>query len=109
MNWDSARKETLETWRRIRAMIDAPDELELITEINAVCALCDAANDAEPRDLSRCERCLAFQQFGGCKEINLEMTQRIVEKDWGVLRALVDRFIDGLENLELPAESAPAP
>ena len=106
MNWTSARDETLDLWRKIRGMIDAPDELELLTEINAICALCDAANEAEPRDLGRCERCLAFQQFGGCREINLEMSERIVEEDWDGLRLLVDRFIQSLEDLDLPPEPA---
>jgi len=108
MTWQEARDQTLELWQKIRAMIDTPDELDLLTEVNAICALCDAANEQEPRDLSRCERCLAFQQFGGCQQINLEMSERIVEKDWPALRELVDRFIHNLESLEMPAEGAEA-
>lgn len=101
MNWNKARDETLDLWLRIRDLIDNPDELELLTEINAICALCDAANEQEPRDLTRCERCIAFRQFGGCHEINLEMSERVVEKDWDALRGLVDQFIHNLENLEV--------
>lgn len=106
--WRQARDETLELWRKIRRMLDEPDGLELLTEVNAICALCEAANQEEAPDLTRCERCLAFQQFGGCQQINLEMSERIVERNWGALRDLVDVFIHNLETLELPPESAPA-
>ncbi len=108
MTWESAKAETLELWRKIRQALDEPDELELLTEINAICALCDAAAAEKPRTLTRCERCLAFQQFGGCHGINLEMSERVVEKDWTAVRVLVDRFIHILENLEVPREEAEA-
>ena len=108
MTWETALDETLDLWRNIRGMIDEPDELELLTEVNAICALCDAATEQEPRDLTRCERCIAFQQFGGCQKVNLEMSERIVAKDWDALRGLVDEFIHSLEHLELPAEAAGA-
>lgn len=107
MDWKLARDETLDLWRTIRGMIDQPDELELLTEVNAICALCEAANQEGARDLTRCERCLAFQQFGGCQQINLEMSERIVARDWNGLRDLVDVFIHNLETLELPRDSAP--
>ncbi len=108
MIWKSARDETLDLWRGIRNMIDEPDELELLTEINALCALCEAANAEEPKTITNCERCLAFQQFGGCRGVNLEMSLRVVDKDWGALRELVDRFIDHLKHLELPPETSEA-
>lgn len=106
MSWETAKAETLELWRKIRRMLDQPDELELLTEINAICSLCDAAASEEPRNLTRCERCLAFQQFGGCHGINLEMSQRVVEKDWDAVRDLVDRFIDILETLDVTRRRA---
>ncbi len=106
MSWQTARDETLVLWRKIRGMIDRPDEIALLTEVNAICALCEAAGEREPHDLTRCERCLAFQQFGGCRAINLEMSERIVERNWGSLRALVDDFIHHLETLEIPAGQA---
>lgn len=109
MNWRSATDDTLALWRRIRAMIEIPDELDLLTEINAACAMCEAAAEEEPRDLGRCNRCLAFQQFGGCHEVNLEMSVRVAEKDWEGLRELVDQFIHNLETLEIPPQAAPGP
>lgn len=102
MTWETARNEALELWRQIRRMVDRPDELELLTEINAVCALCEIANSEEPKTLTRCERCLTFQQFGGCQGINLEMTEKVVAKDWDALRGLIDKFINLLQDLEIP-------
>lgn len=102
MSWETAKAETLELWRTIRQTLAEPDELELLTEINAICALCDSAAAEEPRSLTPCERCLAFQQFGGCHGINLEMSERVVEKDWDAVRVLIDRFIQILETLEVP-------
>lgn len=83
-------------------MIDEGDELALLIEINAICALCEAAGEREPRSQTRCERCLAFQQFGGCQQVNLEMSERVVQKDWQALRGLVEGFIRNLETLEIP-------
>lgn len=106
--WKPAVDETIALWRKIRTMIEIPDELDLLTEINAACAMCDAAGSEEPRDLSRCERCLAFQQFGGCHEVNLQMSVRVAEKDWEGLRQLVDQFIHRLEELRIPPEALPS-
>lgn len=72
-------------------MINEPDELELLTEINAICALCEAANAEQPQTLTHCERCLAFQQFGGCRGVNLEMSERVIQKDWDALQDLIDQ------------------
>ncbi|MFQ5526103.1 MAG: hypothetical protein ACE5GX_07540 [Thermoanaerobaculia bacterium] len=106
--WQTARDETLKLWFKIRSMADEPDEIALLTEINALCALCEAANAEGPKTLTCCERCLAFQQFGGCRGVNLEMSIRVVDRDWDGLRELVDLFIDHLKNLELPAERTKA-
>jgi hypothetical protein len=105
VDWTAARDGTLELWLKIRTMIDQPDELELLTEINVICDLCDVAQAAAPQVHGRCERCLAYQQFGGCSGINAEMSERVVAKDWQGLRVLVDRFIENLRNLELPSAS----
>ena len=74
LKWRTARDETLVLWQNIRGMIDEPDEIELLTEINALCALCEVANAEEPKTLTCCERCLAYQQFGGCRGVNLKST-----------------------------------
>jgi hypothetical protein len=108
MDWEAAKAQTLELWRTIREKLDEPDELELLTDINAICALCDAAATEEPKSLTRCERCLAFLQFGGCQGINLEMSERVVEQDWEAVRDLVNQFIHSLETLEVPRDPSAA-
>ena len=102
LNWQVARDQTLELWLKIRGMVAQPDEVELLTEINAICDLCDVAQNAAPQPFGRCERCLAYQQFGGCHGINGEMSERVVEHDWEGLLVLIDRFIDNLRKLEVP-------
>lgn len=105
LDWQAAKEETLALWLKIRGMVAEPDELELLTEINAICDLCDVAQDAAPQVFGRCERCLAYQQFGGCHGINGEMSERVVEHDWEGLLVLVDKFIDNLRALEVPSPS----
>lgn len=102
-DWQAAKEETLELWLKIRGLVAEPDEVELLTEINAICDLCDVAQEASPQVFGRCERCLAYQQFGGCRGINGEMSERVVAHDWEGLLVLIDRFIDNLKTLEVPS------
>ena len=102
MEWAEAKVKTLELWMRIRRMTDEPDELALLTEINAMCDLCNTARDQKPESLEMCSYCLAYQQFGGCRAVNAEMSELVVTKDWETLRARVDGFIESLKSIELP-------
>ena len=102
--WRAAQEETIKLWLKIRDMVEEPDEVTLLTEINAICDLCDVAQEAAPQPFGRCERCIAYQQFGGCHGINGEMSERVVEHDWEGLLVLIDRFIDNLRSLELPTD-----
>jgi hypothetical protein len=106
LNWEAARQDTLNQWLKIREMAREPDELELLTEINTVCELCDVAEAADPEVFGRCERCLVYQQFGGCRGINAEMSERIVEHDFEGLLVLIDRFIGNLRALRVPPTPA---
>jgi hypothetical protein len=101
MNWQAAREDTLSLWRKIRADIGTASKLDLLTDINAVCALCVKAEGEADDPTRRCEVCPAFQQFGGCYGVNALMSERVVEQDWDGLRELVDGFIARLEALEL--------
>ena len=103
MDWQEARESTIELWQGIAKAVDRQDPVELLTEINAVCDLCFAAHEQAPAALDRCRHCLAFQQFGGCREVNGLMSEKVVEKDWDGLRELIDQFISLLEGLETPA------
>ena len=100
MDWDEARERTLELWYDLRRSIGREtDEVALLTEINAACALCEKADAEKAAGEIKCDRCQAAQQFGGCRGINLEMSECVVSKDWDGLRELVDRFIGNLERL----------
>ncbi len=102
MDWTEAKEGTLELWRNIRRMLDEPDEMSLLTEINAMCDLCERAKEQDSDSLDMCRSCLAYQQFGGCRGVNLEMSERCVARDWEGLRVLIDDFIVNLEGVELP-------
>ena len=101
MNWQQARDETLSDWRRIQASIGTADPIDLLIDINAVCALCEKADEGKADGESRCERCLVAQQFGGCRDLNGLMSDRVAAHDWDTLRELVDQFVSELEAVDL--------
>lgn len=103
MDWKDARTSTIELWQGISKAVDREDQVELLTEINAICDLCVAAHEEAPAALDRCQHCLAFQQFGGCREVNGLMSVKVVEKDWDGLRKMIDEFISLLESVDTPA------
>lgn len=109
MDWQQAKNGTLRQWLGIRDSIESEDEVRLLTEINAVCDLCDTARSEAPGPEERCDHCHFYQQFGGCQEINWTMTQRVTERDWDGLRALVDGFIAQLREMDRPAEGLGTP
>ena len=55
------------------------DEVRILTEINAVCDLCDIARAEAPGPEERCYHCHFYQQFGGCQEVSWKMTERVTE------------------------------
>lgn len=102
MTWTEAIEGTLRQWTAIRDSIGQADEVELLTEINAVVDLCEKAEAEEGSPFGRCRRCLFYQQFGGCQDICGRMSEAVVEKDWNRLRYLIDETINGLKSLNLP-------
>ncbi|MDX1642870.1 MAG: hypothetical protein R3244_00785 [Thermoanaerobaculia bacterium] len=113
MNWQKAQQSTVELWQRILASVGEADEVELLSEINAACALCETADEVAAGRSDRCRYCLASDQLGGCKEINFEMSERVVERDWEGLRELIRRYIDDLQSMRVSTDSSsgapPAP
>jgi len=114
MDWQEAKTGTIREWKRIRDRIGDAEGMELLVDINAVCDLCDKADqvlhkevgehaDVASEPSARCGACIAFQQFGGCHRANLEMSEMVVEKNWEELRRMVDDFIGRLEALEVPS------
>lgn len=106
MDWREAKQSTIQLWRRILDSVGDADEVELLAEINAACALCEAAHEEAAGRHDRCAYCLASQQFGSCKQINFEMSERVVERDWPGLRDLILRYLADLESMETPPPQA---
>jgi hypothetical protein len=109
MDWEEARTGTLREWERIRASIGKAEEVELLADINAVCDLCQVASEEARHAGERCASCLAFQQFGGCQDANLAMSEMVVDKNWDGLRGLVDEFIVALRDLDTYPDSGSRP
>ena len=102
MDWQEARDNTIRYWKGVRGSIDTLDEVELLSEINAINDLCKKANEEAHGEMGRCDFCLAYQQFGGCLAISLEMSECVVENRRSDLKVLVARFIDQLESVRIP-------
>ena len=103
MDWQEAKDSTIRFWRGLRESMDSLDKVDLLREINAVNELCEKAKEAAEGEWGRCSYCIAYQQFGGCTGISLRMSECVVDDDRVELRRLVDRFINQLESLEVPA------
>ena len=103
MTWNEAREGTVRQWQAIRAMVGAADPVELLTEVNAICDLCEKSDEVTGSGIGRCERCLFYQQFDGCKEVSARISLGIVEKDWQAVRALIDDMIAKLRVMEVPS------
>jgi len=114
MDWNQALRTTIRQWQVIRDSIGSAHEIELLTEINAVCDLCEKARDESCAEtgapFDRCQYCRAFQQFGGCQEISARMSEAVVEKDWPRLRSLVDETVRALTaTAQLPGSAGVSP
>ena len=108
MNWTEAIDGTVRQWNHIRDSIGTASEVELLTEINAVCDLCAKSEEEAGSGIGRCEKCLFYQQYGGCRELSAHMSEAVIAKDWNRLRRLIDETIRGMRSLVLPtAETAP--
>lgn len=106
MSWEEARNRELARWLSIREGIGVTEPVKLLTEINVTSTLCEKAKEGAGESLNYCDRCLFYQQFGGCREVSGRMSERVSESDWKGLRALVDEFIAHLRALEIPKPAA---
>ena len=104
MNWGEARDRTLEQWRGLQGSFEDRDEVELLAEINAICELCEVAKEKAAGRWGRCDYCAAQRQFGGCAGISLQMSERVVERDWDGLRQLIGQFVANLETMKTDSE-----
>jgi hypothetical protein len=106
MSWNEARESTLRQWSTIRGLVGTADTVTLLTEINAVCDLCEKSDQVAGTGIGRCDYCLFYQQFGGCQEISGRMSEAVAEKDWDKVRSLIDEMIAKMKTLELPTANA---
>jgi hypothetical protein len=103
MNWTEAIDGTLRQWTTIRDSIGTASEVELLTEINAVCDLCETSGEEAGSGIERCQHCLFYQQQGGCRELSARMSEAVISKSWDQLRRLINETMRGMRSLELPA------
>lgn len=103
LEWQAARESVAEIWTRIRDGALSLDEVEMLTEINAVCDFCSVAKRASGGTLDPCPYCPFYEQFGGCQPITLAIGERLVAGDRQAIAEIASQFLADLERLELPA------
>jgi hypothetical protein len=104
MLWREARDNTLQQWTAIQDSIGQADPLDLLTDVNAVTAICEKAKEEAGGGLGKCDYCVIYQQFGSCKEFSGRLSEKIAEKDWQGVRDMVGTAINTLERLDVPDE-----
>jgi hypothetical protein len=104
MTWNEAKQGTIRQWESIRDAIGRADTVELLTEINAACDLCEKSDQEAGTPFGRCDSCLFLQQFGGCREVSARLSELVVSGELDEVRTIVDDMIHKTENLALPEE-----
>lgn len=108
MTWKEAQEGTIRQWTAIRDSIGMVDTVTLLTDINAVCDLCSKSDEVKGEtSFGRCDYCLFYQQFGGCREVSARMSDLVASHDWTEVRALVDDMIARTRVMELPDQRLP--
>lgn len=104
MTWAEAKQKTVEQWRTLIPRIGVDDPLELLSEVNAVNALCDRARVEAARhdDWRKCRFCIAFEQLGGCGAVEAVLSEKILAREWDEARDLARRVLGELIALEVP-------
>lgn len=104
MTWKEAQQGTIRQWENIRNAISRADTVELLTEINAVCDLCEKSEEESGTPIGRCDYCLFYQQFGGCREVSATLSELVVSGRLDEVRFIVDDMIRKTWSLALPDE-----
>jgi len=108
MDWEDARSRMLERWGAIHDAIGRAHPLDLMVEINVVNEFCGKAKEEAGSPWAFCDYCPFYHQFGGCREVSSQMSERAAARDWEGLTVLVDEFLAHLEALKVPpAEPLP--
>ena len=103
MTWQEAKDSTIQQWITIQSLIGRADTVELLTEINAVCDLCEKSDEEAGTPFGRCDYCLFYRQFGGCREVSARLSELVVSGELDEVRAIVDDVIGKTDALILGA------
>ena len=103
MDWEEARDRELAHWLAVREAVSTTSQVELLTEINAADALCQKSREEADGAPGFCDRCLFYQQFGGCRAATGRMSDLVAAREWEGLRELLDDYIAHLRALRVPA------
>ena len=104
MTWKEAKQGTIRQWEAIRGAIGKADTVELLTEINAVCDLCEKSDQEAGTPFGRCDYCLFYQQFGGCREVSARLSELVASGELDEVRTIVGDMIRKTEALVVPEE-----
>jgi hypothetical protein len=108
MTWKEAQEGTIRQWTDIRDSIGTADIVTLLTDINAVCDLCEKSDETKgATPFGRCDYCLFYQQFGGCSEVSARMSEMVAEGRFDEVRTLVDDMIAKTRLMKVPVERLP--
>lgn len=108
MNWKEAQESTIRQWQSIRDSLDLADTVTVLTEINAVCDLCQKSDEVKGEiPFGRCDYCLFYQQFGGCSEVSGRMSELVAAGRRDEVRALVEDMIAKTRAMKVPVEGLP--
>ena len=107
MDWEEAKRNTLNLWSSIYNLVGKTDSVTLLTEINAIADLCVLAGEEarEHGDLDKCHFCPAYIQFGGCRDVCGELSDLVARKEWDQVRATIESLMVTLEGMEASATS----
>lgn len=104
MTWKEAQEGTLRQWMAIRDAVGTADTVDLLTEINAVSDLCEKSDEVAGTPIGRCDYCLFYQQFGGCREVSARLSELVVEKRLDEVREVVGDMIRKTAEMAMPEE-----
>ena len=118
-DWERARQGMVERWKLILRKIDARDEGGALALANMLDDFCAAAAEARkavtsdrddpavpvlkfPPDsdlVGRCAFCRAFAQAGGCFQPIHALNRALLDRRWGLARAVAEEHLKGLLGL----------
>lgn len=107
MEWKEAKERTLTEWLKISDSLGQADSVSLVTEINAVSALCDKAREVAESATERCSHCIAFGDTKICEDYRFRLSELVLQEDLGSARELLAEIIARIRDADLSDPSHP--